>query len=94
MQKQEAEAEAAAAAAAAAAPLPADIAVDVAGVEPLANATSEVADFADVGVDAVCSLQLEALAVTRTTRAYHACFASLAVAVGRAHTPARPKRCL
>ena len=69
VQKEEAEAEAAAAAAAAVAPSPADSTVDLAQVEPLANDTSEMADFADSGTDAACSLQLEALAVTRTTGA-------------------------
>lgn len=73
VQKEEAEAEAAAAAAAAAAPSPADSTVELAEVEPLANETNEVADFADSGADAACSLQLEALAVTRTTGAHHVC---------------------
>ena len=71
VQKEEAAAEAAAAAAAAAAPSPADSCPDPTGTDepPVDEKTVDDADFADSGVDAACSLQLEALALSRITGA-------------------------
>lgn len=72
VQKEEAAAEAAAAAAAAAAPSLAASSADLSGADGslMEDHSDEVDDFADIGVDAACSLQLEALAVSRTAGAY------------------------